>query len=111
EKELGGSPVSSAPVSRPRPKTDPSQLSDVALATYAGAYRSTELDATFKLSVQNGSLMLRMNWTRSLKLDPSARDEFQASGILLAFRRNSEHITGFDLSEGRVRNVRFDKID
>jgi CubicO group peptidase (beta-lactamase class C family) len=110
EKELGGSPLSDTAAARPRPKTEHPQLSEAALAVYAGEYRSAELDATFKLLVENGSLMLRMNWNKPMKLDPYRRDEFQAGGVIsLAFRRNSEHIAGFDLSAGRVRNVRFEK--
>jgi hypothetical protein len=36
-------------------------LSDAELAAYAGGYRSAELDATYYLSIDKGSLMLRNN--------------------------------------------------
>jgi hypothetical protein len=109
EKELGTATISE----RSRgPGDGQPPLPGVTLALYAGAYHSTELDAIFKMKVENGSLMLHMNWDPPRKLEPSAHDEFRTQGgMSLAFRRDSGRVTGFDLSAGRVRNVRFERID
>jgi hypothetical protein len=83
------------------------------LAAYAGTYTSKELDATYKLSVENGSLMLRSNWNPALKLVPLVRDEFESDDLgTLVFQRDSrKRITGLSVFEGRVRNLTFDKIN
>jgi hypothetical protein len=39
-------------------------LNDVALAAFVGRYRSTELDASYKLSVEKGTLILRNGWNQ-----------------------------------------------
>ena len=46
--------------------------STIALASYAGFYRSAELDTTYKLSVEQGNLILGMNW-KSRDQAPAAR--------------------------------------
>jgi CubicO group peptidase (beta-lactamase class C family) len=83
------------------------------LAAYTGAYTSKELDATYKLSVENGSLVLRSNWNPALKLVPLVRDEFQSGDFgTLVFRRDAEdHILGLSVFDDRIRNMVFDKID
>jgi CubicO group peptidase (beta-lactamase class C family) len=88
-------------------------VGDADLAAYAGTYTSKELDATYKLSVENGSLMLRSNWNPALKLVPLVRDEFESDDLgTLVFQRDSrKRITGLSVFEGRVRNLTFDKIN
>ena len=83
------------------------------LAAYAGTYTSTELDATYKLSVENGSLMLRSNWNPALKLVPLVRDEFDNDDLgALVFHRNSKNrISSLSVFNGRTRNLIFEKID
>jgi hypothetical protein len=86
-------------------------LSDAELAPYAGAYKSTELDATYKLSVDNGGLTLRTNWNPPKRLNPTVHDEFSAGGqMTLVFRRGAkDRISGFEVFAGRVRNVSFER--
>ncbi|MDQ2944428.1 MAG: serine hydrolase, partial [Acidobacteriota bacterium] len=86
-------------------------VADAALADYAGTYTSTELDATYRLAVANGSLVLRMNWNRPLKLSPIARDEFETGSLgTLVFQRDAkDRILSLWLFAGRVRNVTFEK--
>jgi CubicO group peptidase (beta-lactamase class C family) len=94
------------------PPTGPGfpNLSAAALAAYAGAYKSTELDTTYKLSVDEGSLTLRINWNPPMRLSPTVHDEFTAgAGVTLVFRRDAkDRISGFDVF-GRVRNVSFER--
>jgi hypothetical protein len=83
------------------------------LAAYAGTYTSKELDATYKLSVENGSLMLRSNWNPALKLVPLVRDEFDNDDLgALVFRRDSKNrISSLSVFNGRTRNLIFEKIN
>ena len=88
-------------------------VGDAVLAAYAGTYTSTELDATYKLSVENGSLMLRANWNRPVKLNPIVRDEFQGGsfGNLVFHRDANNRISGLSVFAGRIRNVTFEKTN
>jgi CubicO group peptidase (beta-lactamase class C family) len=82
------------------------------LADYAGTYESTELDATYQLSVDGGQLTLRNRWNPKLTLAPLVRDEFETAGLgTLVFRRDANgRISGLSLFDDRIRNVAFDKI-
>jgi hypothetical protein len=87
------------------------QLSDANLTEYVGTFRSKELDTTYKLSVENGKLMLACNWNPALKLDPVVRDEFQIDNFgTIVFRRDAKgQISGLSVFDGRIRNIGFDK--
>lgn len=87
------------------------QLSEANLTEYVGTFRSKELDTTYKLSVENGKLMLVCNWSPALKLDPVVRDEFQIDNFgTIVFRRDAKgQISGLSVFDGRIRNIGFDK--
>jgi CubicO group peptidase (beta-lactamase class C family) len=87
-----------------------------ALAAYAGVYKSAELDATYKLSLENGSLMLRAGWDPAIKLEPIVPNEFSVGGgLTLVFTGdNAGHISGlkvFSGWDGAIRNERFEKLN
>lgn len=88
-------------------------VGDADLAAYAGTYTSKELDATYKLSVENGSLMLQSNWNPALKLVPLVRDEFESGdlGTLVFHRDSGNRISGLSVFDGRIRNLTFEKIN
>jgi CubicO group peptidase (beta-lactamase class C family) len=79
------------------------------LASYAGEYKSSELQATYRFAVKDGKLTLATNWQEAAALDPIIRDEFEGPfGAAIVFRRDgASHITGCDLFAGRVRNIAF----
>jgi CubicO group peptidase (beta-lactamase class C family) len=89
------------------------RVGDADLAAYAGTYASEELDATYKLSVENGSLMLRTNWNPARKLVPLVRDEFEAGdfGTLVFHREAGNRISGLSVFGSRIRNLTFEKIN
>jgi CubicO group peptidase (beta-lactamase class C family) len=90
-------------------------LDDAALAAYVGTYSSAELDATYKLSVENGSLMLLVNWNSAVKLQPIIQNEFDAGGRTIVFRRdNTNHVSGLSVFsgwDGAIRNEWFEKLN
>jgi CubicO group peptidase (beta-lactamase class C family) len=87
-------------------------LSDAELAAFGGTYTSKELDATYKLWVEKGSLMARSNWNPSLKLTPIVRDEFESPFGTMVFHRDANgRISGLSLFQGRVRDVAFEKAN
>jgi CubicO group peptidase (beta-lactamase class C family) len=90
-------------------------VDEAALGVYAGTYRSAELDATYKLWVEKGNLMLRMNWNPAVKLRPIVRDEFAGGGITVVFRRagngNVPGLSVFAGWNGAIRDESFEKLN
>jgi hypothetical protein len=89
----------------------PIQLTAAEAGQYAGSFESSELEATYKIEVKDGNLVLRVNWQEPTTLEPTVRDEFKGrNGEALVFRRDAKgQITGFDIFAGRVRNIYFSK--
>jgi CubicO group peptidase (beta-lactamase class C family) len=90
-------------------------INDATLANCAGVYRSTELDATYRLSVERGRLTLRMNWNPTITMEPVVQDEFSGGGITLVFRRGgSGQVSGLSVFggwNGVIRNEKFEKTN
>lgn len=83
-----------------------------AIAAFAGAYRSPELDAPMTLVAQGDTLMIDQGWRGRLRLRPIFRDGFELpGGERLRFTRDARgRITGFVVWAGRVRHLRFDRV-
>jgi CubicO group peptidase (beta-lactamase class C family) len=92
-------------------RIDELHLGEPALKAYAGEYKSTELDATYKLTVENGALTLQNGWNPPVKLEPLVRDEFTIGQLATAvFHRDAnDHISGLSVYSGRIRDVAFDR--
>ena len=81
------------------------------LATYAGDYRSPELDARFHLVVARDTLRLDRGWQAPVAFLPLYRDGFSAGDFgLVRFERDRQgRVTGMVLWAGRVRHLRFER--
>jgi hypothetical protein len=78
------------------------------LAEYAGVYRSDEMDAVFRISVNDGQLQLARTKLRPAALDPMFKDSFRVPIGVMQFTRDSTgRVTGFLLEGGRVRHLKF----
>jgi hypothetical protein len=90
-------------------------LDSAALRAYVGTYKSYELDAIYKLTVEDGNLVLRTNWKPEIKLQPVVPGEFNGGGISLSFHTDARNrITGltvFSGWDGAIRNENFDKLN
>jgi CubicO group peptidase (beta-lactamase class C family) len=93
-------------------RIDELHLGGTALQGYAGEYKSTELDARYKLKVENGNLILHYGWNEPVKLEPLVRDEFTMGQLGTAvFHRDARgHISRLSVYSGRIRDVGFEKI-
>jgi len=93
-------------VERPRPDS-------AALAALAGIYRSSELDARVRLFVTRDTLRLDRGWDRPVSLIPLYRDGFSVgdTGIFRFERDRRGRVTGLVLWAGRVRHLRFDRLN
>lgn len=82
------------------------------LAQFAGSYYSDEIDATFTVVLQDGKLILRRKNVDDAPLQLLFADTFLSvgSGTLSFIRNNQNHISGFLVSTGRVRRLRFSKM-
>ncbi len=89
-------------------------LTESALAAYAGTYYSTELDALYSVRAEQGSLVAHHVRHGDLRLQPVLADEFASDRWYFGsvrFRRDTAGVVeGFDVSGGRVRNLRFVKL-
>lgn len=94
-------------------KIDELHLDNTALAGYGGSYWSAELQAIYRLAVENGSLMLRINWNLPLELAPLVRDEFENDELgTLVFQRDAAgRVSGLSVFAGRIRNLVFKKTE
>jgi CubicO group peptidase (beta-lactamase class C family) len=81
------------------------------LAAFTGTYRSAELGTDYRLALEDGVLWFHHRKLDSRRLSPTFPDGFQIRGSSAAFTRDAAgRIDGFALSDGRVWNVRFDRV-
>jgi hypothetical protein len=92
------------------------QLAATQLQDYAGEFFSDELACTYRLSVRDGQLWLRVNSRRWEPLDATVRDEFiphvrnPFDGRTFTFLRNDQdEIQAISASYYRVNGIRFAK--
>jgi CubicO group peptidase (beta-lactamase class C family) len=81
-----------------------------ALAAYAGDYYSAEVDASYRIAVVDGGLVLSARHVSAQKLTATAPDTFAAAnGLTLHFERAASGgaAAAFTIEAGRVRNIRF----
>ena len=79
------------------------------LSAYAGTYYSEELDATYRIVLEEGKLRVKRKRGPDAVLAPLFADGFASDGgPSLIFERDARRrVTGFELNAGRVRHLRF----
>lgn len=82
------------------------------LADYAGDYHSPELDVIFQFVVQGERLVLRRRKFSDRALHPTLADGFTDARAQFDFTRDEAgRIDGFALSTGRIRRLRFARLE
>ena len=80
------------------------------LKAYAGRFYSEELMATFDVNPTKEGLAVQANAGNTVEFKAVERDVFQVGQILLRFRRdNAGKITGLELTNPLLRNVKFSR--
>jgi hypothetical protein len=80
------------------------------LAEYAGSYTSDEIDPVYRISIQNGSLMLNRPKLKPQRLTPLVEDYFAGLGGIVHFAKDqSGSVTGFVLNSEEIRSFPFRK--
>lgn len=78
------------------------------LAEYVGAYGSEEIDPIYRITIQDGKLMLLRLKHKPVQLTSNVQDVFSSSAGTVRFTRDSKRkVNGFRLSSGRILNFRF----
>lgn len=87
------------------------RLSNPELAAYAGRFQSAELDATYSLSLEQGTLTLRNRDNPPEQLIPVAPDEFDANALgRVVFHRDSDgRVSNLTVFTQDVRGVEFQR--
>jgi CubicO group peptidase (beta-lactamase class C family) len=78
------------------------------LEAFAGVYRSDEIEATYRMAINDGRLRLERLKSAPSVLEPLVVDTFASQPGVIRFTRNaSGEVTGFVLEAGRVRGMKF----
>ena len=93
----------------PVPAFEPTEAE---LAHYLGTYRSDEAEATYTVAMEEGEMVIRDRWGRSQSVRPLYPDAFGTGRGTVIFRRGaSGAVTGFSLSQSRVWDLQFRKVE
>jgi hypothetical protein len=86
-------------------------LSEAQLSEYVGRYYSAEIEATYDVQLESGSLAIRLRWNPPMKLEPLAADEFECRELgTVVFERDAQHrITRLRVFDVEARGVEFER--
>jgi CubicO group peptidase (beta-lactamase class C family) len=91
-------------------KMGAADASRATLAGFVGRYRSEELDVDWTVSLADSTLTLNRRRAPDQRLTPVYADGFVGGVGTLRFTRDqSGKVTGFLLTAGRIRHIRFDR--
>ena len=77
---------------------------------YTGRYYSDELDAIYKVYLEDDQILVRVGYNKPMHMIPSREDVFEA-GYTFKFERNDQgNINGLVIEAGRVRRLKFKKM-
>lgn len=81
------------------------------LQEYEGRYYSAEIETFYDLEVEDEALQLTQRRIGTDALEPGEKDAFSGSGFQLSFERDRNgQIIGVYVSNGRTRDVRFERV-
>lgn len=81
------------------------------LSEYTGTYRSEEAEATFRVLLRDGKLIVHQDPKRDLPLEPIYKDGFRFEGGNMYFERDEKgRIHSLKIFVSRARNVVFQKM-
>lgn len=82
-------------------------LADINLEEYTGIYYSEEIDATYRLFLEDGILKVKVTNNNPLNIESSDINQFNSQvGNLVRFSRSNEVLNGFELGAERVKFVK-----
>jgi len=94
-------------------RTAPVQPTAEQLAEFTGTYASDETGATYRIAIESGGLVLRIDrWPATeMKLAPSYKDAFLSGGALIRFYRDGTGgVTQMSWGDNRMRDLRAPRV-
>jgi CubicO group peptidase (beta-lactamase class C family) len=79
----------------------------------AGEYRSSEIEASYDVTVGDSGLLLQAPGASSVQLRPFGKDAFTGpgvGGVLQFFRDSHGEVIGFTMNRYNLRGLRFDRL-
>jgi CubicO group peptidase (beta-lactamase class C family) len=89
----------------------PAVVSASALAVYAGDYFSEEVNARYRVSITDSTIVLQTGTSEPMGVRPVYADGFLGGGWTIQFVRRKGQIVGFEATDTRVRRVAFEKVE
>ena len=81
------------------------------LAALEGRYFSDEIETFYTFAVEDGKLVMRQRRMDDVELAPGEKDTFSGGMFTVSFERDrAGRVIGFYLSNGRTRDVRFERV-
>jgi hypothetical protein len=80
------------------------------LSEFAGKYHSDELSTDYGIQVKDGKLVMTHTRLKDMELKPSGKDEFSGENdfaFTIKFLRERQKVSGFEISNFGVQNLRF----
>lgn len=110
--ENGGFEMRPSDGGRPIPYEwhQPAQMSAASLAAYTGEYFSEEVNAHYTVSASDSALSLRTGTTDAIAARPAFADTFLGGGYTIQFTRGGSQVTGFEVTNSRMRRVKFARV-
>ncbi|WP_051554599.1 serine hydrolase [Maribacter antarcticus] len=97
------------------PRVDAFDKTSVNLSDFSGEYYSEELSTTYSFTIVNDSLVAKHSRLSDFNLNPIKDDTFNGEawffGQVVFIRDKNNMITGYKVSNGRVRNLYFEKVN
>ncbi len=93
-------------------KATPAAPDAASRVEYTGTYWSDDLAVEYRVEVADGRLRMWNRKRGAIPMRPRAEDRFSAASLQVTFTRDAAlRIDGFTASTGRVRQVRFDRVE
>lgn len=112
--EPAPAPAPGEPEAESGDEPDEALFTEARLQEYAGEYRSPELDSSYELAVESGSLTARHWRNPPATLSPTAEDVFSGDQWWfpeVRFTRDREgRVEGFAVTGSRVRDLIFERV-
>ncbi len=88
-------------------RRQPAKLSAASLAAYGGEYFSEEVNAHYSVTASDSGLSLRTGTTDPIEARPAFTDTFLGGGYTIQFLRAGSEVNGFEVTNSRMRRVKF----
>ncbi|MEL7122494.1 MAG: serine hydrolase domain-containing protein [Bacteroidota bacterium] len=96
------------------PLRKPIEMSTQSLQIYTGKYYSPEVDAYYEFVIEEDKLVAKHNRHNDFTLTPYSKDDLRASASFfreVKAKWEGSKVTGIHVSNGRVRNLWFEKVE